>query len=181
MSGRSVFEPRQRQMIFPLASMSIAALRPSQLPVQWVPWVLSPGVKRGRGVTLTNHPNLVPRSRMSKSYIFSPPSVLLACSGTALPYLVSVPISPSHRLYLTWYRFQSHPAIGYTEVSRGLPQPPKANVRIVAYLQLDHDTLLKSLLAIHDYCSVRFNACLINYKKPFFYKVITFLSFIIHY
>jgi hypothetical protein len=28
----------------------------------------SPGVKHGRGVTLTTHPHLVPRSRMSRSY-----------------------------------------------------------------------------------------------------------------
>jgi hypothetical protein len=33
----------------------------TQPPIQWVPWVLSPGVKRGRGVTLTSHPHLVPR------------------------------------------------------------------------------------------------------------------------
>jgi hypothetical protein len=32
-----------------------------------------PGVKRGRGVTLTIHPNPVPRSKMSRSYTFSPP------------------------------------------------------------------------------------------------------------
>jgi hypothetical protein len=32
-----------------------------------------PGVKRGRGVTLTTHPHLVPRSRMSRSYTSSPP------------------------------------------------------------------------------------------------------------
>jgi hypothetical protein len=42
-------------------------------PVQWVPGVLSPGVKRGRGVTLTTHPHLVPRLRMSRSYTSSPP------------------------------------------------------------------------------------------------------------
>jgi hypothetical protein len=30
--------------------------------------LLSPGVKRGRGVTLTSHPHLVPKSRMSRSY-----------------------------------------------------------------------------------------------------------------
>jgi hypothetical protein len=35
---------------------------PTQPPVQWVPGVLSPGVKRGRGVTLTTHPHLVPKS-----------------------------------------------------------------------------------------------------------------------
>jgi hypothetical protein len=37
-------------------------LRPTQPPVQWVPRVLSPGVKRGRGVMLTTHRYLVPRS-----------------------------------------------------------------------------------------------------------------------
>jgi hypothetical protein len=36
--------------------------------------VLSPGLKRGRGVTLTTHPHLVvPRSWMSTSYTSSPP------------------------------------------------------------------------------------------------------------
>jgi hypothetical protein len=43
-------------------------LRPTQSPVQWVPGILSPGVKRGRAVTLTTHPHLVTRSRMSRSY-----------------------------------------------------------------------------------------------------------------
>jgi len=36
--------------------VSRPALRPTQPPVQWVPGVLSPGVKRGRGVTLATHP-----------------------------------------------------------------------------------------------------------------------------
>jgi hypothetical protein len=69
---------------FPLTSVSRPALRPAQPPVQWVPGILSPGVKRGRGVTLTTHHHLVPRSRMSRSYISSPPSATMACSGTAL-------------------------------------------------------------------------------------------------
>jgi hypothetical protein len=43
-----------------------------------------PGAKRGRSVTLTIHPHLVPRSRMSRSYTSSPPSATMACSGTAL-------------------------------------------------------------------------------------------------
>jgi hypothetical protein len=34
--------------------------------------ILSPGVKRGRGVMLTTHPHLVPRLRMSRSYTCSP-------------------------------------------------------------------------------------------------------------
>jgi hypothetical protein len=32
-----------------------------------------PGAKRGRVMTLTTHPHLVPRSRMSRSYTSSPP------------------------------------------------------------------------------------------------------------
>jgi hypothetical protein len=32
-----------------------------------------PGPKRSRGVTLTTHPHLVPRSRISMSYTCSPP------------------------------------------------------------------------------------------------------------
>jgi hypothetical protein len=65
-------------------SVSRPALGPTQPPVQWVPLVLSPGLKRGRGVTLITHPYLVPRSRMIRSYISSPPSAFMACSGTAL-------------------------------------------------------------------------------------------------
>jgi hypothetical protein len=53
--------------------ISSLALGPIQPPVQWVPGVLSSGVKRGRGVMLTTHPYLVPRSWMSRSYTSSPP------------------------------------------------------------------------------------------------------------
>jgi hypothetical protein len=42
-------------------SSSLCVQRPTQPPVQWVPGVLSPGVKRVRGVKLTTHPHLVPR------------------------------------------------------------------------------------------------------------------------
>jgi hypothetical protein len=66
------------------SSVSRPALGPTKPPVQWVPGVLSPGLKRGRGVTLTTHPHLVPRSSMSRSYTSSPPSAFMACSGTAL-------------------------------------------------------------------------------------------------
>jgi hypothetical protein len=65
--------PEQRQKIFLLASASRPAMRPTHPPVQRVPGVLSPGVKRGRGVMLTTNPHLVPRLRMSRSYTSSPP------------------------------------------------------------------------------------------------------------
>jgi hypothetical protein len=48
--------PGRSERIFPLASVSRPALGPTQPPVQWVPGVLSPGLKRSRGVTLTTHP-----------------------------------------------------------------------------------------------------------------------------
>jgi hypothetical protein len=53
-------------------------------PYQWAPGVLSPGLKLGRGVTLTAHHRLVPKSRMSRSYISSPPCRLHGVCGTAL-------------------------------------------------------------------------------------------------
>jgi hypothetical protein len=73
--GRSRFDPRQGQRIFLLAPGSRPALGPTQHPIQWVPAVLSPVVKRGRGVTLTPHPHLVPSLRMSRSYTSCPPHV----------------------------------------------------------------------------------------------------------
>jgi hypothetical protein len=74
--GDRVRFPSEARGFVPLASASRQALGPTQPPVQRVPWVLSPGLKRGRGVTLTTHRHLVPRSRMSKSYISSPPKRL---------------------------------------------------------------------------------------------------------
>jgi hypothetical protein len=46
---------------FPLVSVSRPALWPTLPSMQWVSGVISPGIKRGRSVTLTTHPFLVPR------------------------------------------------------------------------------------------------------------------------
>jgi hypothetical protein len=43
---------------FSLASVFRLAVGPTQPPVQWVPEVLSMGLKRGRGVTLTTNPRI---------------------------------------------------------------------------------------------------------------------------
>jgi hypothetical protein len=51
-----VRSPAEAKGFFPLASVSRPALGHTQPLVQWVPGVLSPGLKRGRGVTLTTHP-----------------------------------------------------------------------------------------------------------------------------
>jgi hypothetical protein len=69
------------ERIFPLASMTRPALGPTQPPVQWVPGVLSLGVKRGREETLTTRSHLVPKSRISRSDISSPPSALWRVLG----------------------------------------------------------------------------------------------------
>jgi hypothetical protein len=81
---------RQRERIHPLASVSRPALGPTQPPV------LSPGVKRGRGVTLTTHPNVVPRTRMSMIYIFSFPWRLHSVVGQ-LYFIVAPYTVPNNR------------------------------------------------------------------------------------
>jgi hypothetical protein len=74
------------ERIFPLTSLFRPALGPTQPPVRWVPDVHSPAVKSDRGVTLTTHPHLVPRLRMSSIYTSSPLSASMVCSGTALSF-----------------------------------------------------------------------------------------------
>jgi hypothetical protein len=46
--------------------------------------VLAPELKGSRGIRLTTHPHLMPRSRMSRSYTSSAPNASVACSETAL-------------------------------------------------------------------------------------------------
>jgi hypothetical protein len=83
-AGRPGFRgsiPGRSERIFPLASVSRPALGPTQPPAQRVPGVLSRGKTRpGRDADHSPHP--VPRSRISRSYIASPPSASVAYSGT---------------------------------------------------------------------------------------------------
>jgi hypothetical protein len=72
--------------IFPLASVSRAALRPTQPPLQWVTGVLSQGGKARPGRDADHSPLLVPRSRMSSSYTSSLPWCLHGGSGAVLLY-----------------------------------------------------------------------------------------------
>jgi hypothetical protein len=81
-----VRSPTEAKGFFPLASVQTScAAHPASCTMGT--GVLSPRPKRGRGVMLTTHPHLVPRSRMSRSYISSPPSSFVACSGSALASL----------------------------------------------------------------------------------------------
>jgi hypothetical protein len=79
--------PGRGERNFPLASVSRPTLGP---PVQLVPGVLSPELKNGRGVTLTTHPHLVPRSRMSRSYTFSSPKQLFGVWCESSSFLTSL-------------------------------------------------------------------------------------------
>ena len=62
---------------FPHLSRSV--LRPTLFPVHWVQG-LSPGVKSGRGVTLTPHPFLVPLVMKEYSYTSTLPMDRTACT-----------------------------------------------------------------------------------------------------
>jgi hypothetical protein len=75
-TGWNGFDPQQGQRIFLLASKSRPILGSIQPPIQWVPGVISPGIKPGRGVTLTTHHHLATRSR-TRSYtsLYSSPSI----------------------------------------------------------------------------------------------------------
>jgi len=81
-TGRPGFDPRQRQRIFPVASVSRPALGPTQPPIQWVSAVLSRG--KARPERDGDHfPYLVPKSKMNSSYTPPPLRAYVACSGTA--------------------------------------------------------------------------------------------------
>jgi hypothetical protein len=77
------------------------ALGPTtQLPIQWV-W----GVKHGQGVTLTTHPHLAPRSRMSRSYTSPPPKHHSGMYWGQVYFTTAYPYS--EKLFLLCFSFQS--------------------------------------------------------------------------
>jgi hypothetical protein len=70
--GRPGFDPRQRQMIFLLASASRSALGLAQPPIQWVPGFPSPRINHGLGVTLTTHSTNTGVKNQQELYLPSP-------------------------------------------------------------------------------------------------------------
>jgi hypothetical protein len=81
-TARPGFDPRHRQIIFPLASVSRLALSPTHPPCP-----MGTGVKRGRDVTLTTHPRLLPRLGVSRSYSRLPLSACMAVAGQLYFYI----------------------------------------------------------------------------------------------
>jgi hypothetical protein len=80
---------------------------PSSLLSSGYRGVISPGLKRGRGVTLTTHPDLVTRTRVSRSYnSFPPPSAPMACRGTALDFRLEESVNKYIRIY--FLRIDNH-------------------------------------------------------------------------
>jgi hypothetical protein len=107
-TGWPGFDPRQGQRIFLVASASRPALGPTKPPVQWVPGVVSPGVKRGRGVMLTTHPHLVPRLRMIWSCTYSAPQAPpLRVAGQLYFLLLLHPSAHAAACYVTYRRYWS--------------------------------------------------------------------------
>jgi hypothetical protein len=73
-------------MNFSVASVSRPAVWPTQPSVQWAPGNLYPGVKRGRGVTLTTHPVQCRGRECVGPILPLPPSAFMVCGGTALAF-----------------------------------------------------------------------------------------------
>ena len=88
---------------FPL--LSRPALGPTQPPVQWAMGTGSfPGIKSGRGVTLTPHPLLVPWSRKNRAipllplWAVRPVQSLCACTRVHFTFTFNLRINLEHIL-----------------------------------------------------------------------------------
>jgi hypothetical protein len=65
-----------------LCVQTSSEVRPASCPMGT--GVFSPGIKRGRSVTLSHSPHVLPRSRMNRNYSNSPHCRVRGGSGTAL-------------------------------------------------------------------------------------------------
>jgi hypothetical protein len=79
-TGRTRFDPRQRRrdFSFSLYVENASGASPASCTIGIV--APFPGAKERPGMTLTTHPHLVPRSRMSTSYTPLPPSTFMTCN-----------------------------------------------------------------------------------------------------
>jgi hypothetical protein len=68
--------------------------------------VLSTGVKRGRGVPLTTHPHLMPRSWMSRSYTSFPPCASIGVLWDCFTYMYLVITCLLARIRCVWHQQQ---------------------------------------------------------------------------
>jgi hypothetical protein len=85
--GPTVWEPLQSSLCVQTSSEA----HPASPPLgTGSPFPGGGGVKRSRGLTLTTHPHLEPRSIMKTSYTSSPPWRLYGGSGTVLFYFPSL-------------------------------------------------------------------------------------------
>jgi hypothetical protein len=89
-TGGSRFDPRQRRKDFSssLCVQTGSGAHPVSCTMRTGGQF--PGAKTRPGRDADHSPQLVPRSRMSRSYTSSPPSAFVACSGTALAFYCSM-------------------------------------------------------------------------------------------
>jgi hypothetical protein len=141
-TGRSGFDPRQGQRIFPLTSVSIPALSPTQPPVQWAPGVLSPG-QSAAGVWRWP---FTPIYCWGQEWVGAIPplplSAILACSGTALLFYFSGTLlhqTPHHRRHQSFVCISCYQSIN----SQNLISPfPASHERRTSPVKRDGHCLL---------------------------------------
>jgi hypothetical protein len=120
--------------------VSRPALRPTQTLSQWAPEVC-PWSKARPWHDADNSHNLVPRSRMNRSYISSPPFRLHGGSGTALRILLYVRLRV---LYLPNFIFSSHQTFKLKFLDSFLLFPKRVT-RSVPLISLDLTPLITSV------------------------------------
>jgi hypothetical protein len=90
-TGRSGFDSRQGQRIFPLTSVSRPALGSTQPPVKWISGVLSPGVKARPGRDADHSPPSSAEVVNEEIYLLSPQTPPWRVAGLLYLYLFFTP------------------------------------------------------------------------------------------